>query len=219
MSLALVAPRVSVTSGGERLLVAGESAADQFLASAFRHPAAGWLIQDPLPPRLSDVPTVVPVDSGLAVGAAHGVIPRSRTGGSVYVLDGGTACTVADLLGVAGLRKSVRVLRRKLSPSILVGPGVDPAGKSLPVTVRLEPLFPGPEAVVEILGVGNRSGGPPLVLDVDTPAADVETISASLDAGAAGALIRTGDATRDRELLDAIGEYIKRRDRSRAGAA
>lgn len=191
-------PLLAVSADGVGLTVAGESAVP-FIAAAQRHPAATGLVLDPLPPRSADLPTVVPVDTGLAAGAAHGVVPRSRTGASLYVLDAETTTAVESLLGVSGLRRAVRELRRRLAPALLATPDLGGRGAA---AVRVAPLLDGAPHVL--------SGGKlPLVLDVTTPGADAAALVAALRDGAAGALIRTGDAERDRELLDAVGAALK----------
>jgi hypothetical protein len=190
-------PRIAVVDG-TRLALAGEAAAP-FIAAAQRHPAATGLILAPLPPRSADLPTVVPVDTGLAAGAARGVLPRSRTGGSLYVIDGETAAAVEGLLGASGLRRAIRELRRRLVPALLATPG---AGGRDAAAIGVEPFPAGVPGSPEVPFGGDR----PLLLDVATPAADAATLLAALDGGAAGALIRTGDVERDRELLDAVGD-------------
>lgn len=193
-------PPLLTVSDGAGLALAGEGVAP-FVAAAQRHPAATGLMLAPLPPRSADLPTVVPVDAGLAAGAAHGVLPRSRTGGSLYVLDAETAAAVEGLLGASGLRRAVRELRRRLAPALLATPDLGGGGTA----IRVEPLAAGPS------GSPAASSGAklPLLLDVTTPAADADALIAALRDGAAGALIRTGDAERDRELLDAVGEALK----------
>jgi hypothetical protein len=191
-------PKLAVADG-TRLALAGEAAAP-FIAAAQRHPAATGLMLAPLPPKSADLPTVVPVDAGLAAGAARGVLPRSRAGGSLYVLDDETAAAVESLLGASGLHRAIGELRRRLAPALLATPGRGGAA-----AIRVEPLPAGGKGAPEASSNGDR----PLLLDVATPAVDAEALLGALRVGAAGALIRTGDAERDRELLDAVADALK----------
>jgi len=56
-----------------------------------------------------------------------------------------------------------------------------------------------------------RAGGRPLLLDVRIPGLDPELLVAGIDAGAAGALVRTGDRHADRRLVAELASLEARR--------
>jgi len=193
---------VSVAASGRRLLVAGEDVVGPFLAASFRHPIAVALLLDPLPSRSYDVPTVVPIDLGLATGAAHGILPRARTGSSVYVFDRETIDETSRRIGSAGVRRAMRTLTRQLAPALLAAPADDGTGRKLSAALRIEPLSADRDQLDRLRA--STSSGSPLLVDVRGQVENTGSLVAVLEAGAVGALVRTGDSERDRKLLDAI---------------
>lgn len=97
----------------------------------------------------------------------------------------------------------VRDLRRRAPAALVAGP-MSPAGPfdGWQADVCIAPVSGAPgDSAAQAHAAAVRAAGRPLLVDIRSPATTGECIVAAVDAGACGALVRTGDASADREIV------------------
>ncbi|HEY8584755.1 MAG TPA: glycosyltransferase, partial [Capillimicrobium sp.] len=124
-------------------------------------------------------------------------------GRDLYVVAPGT------ISGPSGDRE-LAALRRRVAPGLVAGPSA-PDGPYDRWRADALVIEPGPDAEATAwaaLAAGVRAAGRPVVVLARRPV-DPDSLTAAIDAGAAGVVVATGDEARDAELLD---EAARRED-------
>ena len=112
---------------------------------------------------------------------------------------------LADAYRRRAAGRAIRRLRRRSRPLPVAAPA-SPAGRfdAWPADVVLKTCPADPEAAARRAhAAAIRAAGRPLLLDVVDPATEAAAVTAAIDVGAAGALVRTGDAAADEVLARA----------------
>ena len=165
----------------------------QVLGADAQHPAAP---DAPAQPRVLIVHDPADIDSSGV--HAHGPQP------DLIVLDEARTRLLESRGGPAEVTRAVSHARRRAGGALVacaptVGEPFEASGASVLVTS----LPTAPDAVGPVvLPAGLRAAGRPLLVDVRSPETDVDCLTAAVDVGAAGAIVRTGDAPHDRRLLE-----------------
>jgi hypothetical protein len=127
---------------------------------------------------------------------------RAPDGAQLVVLDPDATAAAAASGGERAVRRALRAVRRAHPGALVAAPLQDDAPfDTRPSDVVLVAAPADPTAQpAGVLGPALRAGGRPLLVDVTTTGLAADALVAAFDLGAAGALVRTGDAQADERL-------------------